>query len=266
MRTLIIMILFFNLSLTLFSQYSIAGVIVEKYSKDSLMPLQNVNIHLIDNNDSVRSDKKGHFKFTHLKKGTYSIKFESGVFNKLILRNIDLTKNILLDTILLAIDYGISYHMVVHSAWSLNTLLDTFSKNGKFVKDTLTNNFYEQGCYRPGFTIPDTNSPLRDSYLRDGANYYRQGEWKWKFDSLNVIENYDRGSFNGPKMAYYDNGKKVFTGEFRENIRIGSWNFYDANKDNMLSVEFQNGVLIIDLRKISIKDYNDRIGNIYNIN
>jgi hypothetical protein len=263
MKTLPIFLLLFIANLSAFSQYSLNGVFAEKYSEDSLTPLPNIQITLLENQKFTQSAMDGTFGFENLQKGMYSVQIECGILNKLIIENIELAEDTNLDTILMIVDYNPVAKIVVHSAWSLSSLLETFKNNGSFVKDTLTNNFYEQGLYVEGKTIPDK---YREDYLWEGDNYYRQGEWKWKYDTINLLENYNKGIVDGKTCAYYDNGKMIYSGEYKNNRKNGVWIFFDYySHGNDFSLEYRNGYLVIDLHKFSIKKYNRKINTIYGL-
>jgi antitoxin component YwqK of YwqJK toxin-antitoxin module len=261
MKKLIFIIITLLINYGVWGQYSLKGSLATLYSADSLIPITGVYIRLLEKNVECITNKNGQFNFESIASGKYSLEING--LNKIIIRNIELNSDLILDTIRMIIDYSYSPKMVVHSAWSAEELKRTFSENGGFIKDTLSNNYYEQGIYIPEKTIPDSTNPYRDDYLWYGNNYYRQGEWKWKNDSINIVENYNKGKLNGSKLVYYENGQLISIGAYVDNVRVGVWKFYDK-QENLFQIEFQNSYVIIDLKTNSIKEYNKRVQNIYN--
>jgi hypothetical protein len=257
-------ILIFNITILIFNlrllcQFSISGHIAMPYSADSLIPLSGMDVRLIEKNILLTTNKNGFYIFDGLDTGLYSLEISG--FNKIIIKNIEIRNKILLDTIQMILDYGSSPSGFIHSIMTAEDIKSWYANIGTLVRDTLTNNLYDQGIYISGETLPDSTDPNWKYYIWEGDNLYRQGEWNWKGDSINIIENYDNGRLNGQRTIY-NNEKIIVIGNYKNNIKNGIWKFFNNNGD-LFETEFRNGYLVIDLKVYPIKYYNSRIQEIY---
>ena len=254
MKTLVLIFVLFIITIRLFCQYSINGVIVVENEKSSLVPLSNVNIDLIEKGKLILTDKNGCFSFNDLEPGTYSIKISLNVsenspasFNRLIISNILLTKSINLDTIKLLFYYEIcDFHYLTNMAPTISSEKALYSINGSFIIDTI------------GLSERKSQNETISSF--DSVQFLlREGKWIWK----NHVAYYERGKFNGKFSSYYSEDSLKCQGNFRDNIRNGEWIYYNESGEIDFIINFQDGYLMVDQKGFSIKDYNHNIYKIY---
>jgi hypothetical protein len=245
---------FFSISLV-FSQYSVSGSIVIPYSLDSLIPLNKLDIYLIDKDKVTLTDINGHFSFDNLEKGNYSIEIggSESIFNKLIISDILVTKRINLDTIQIIQDFSNPSWTSLASAISISGLRYIYKDNGQLILDTITNNFYDHGLYREGRSIVDP----KDSVWR----LYRQGEWK----NDRYILYYDHGRLNGD-FSILDSSRQniICRGYYKNYKRDGIWIYYDAEGKEDFRINFIDDYLIINQTDFNLNDYRSNIWRIYN--
>ena len=255
MRIIItILICFISIS-PIISQYSIHGFVGIPYSDDSIMPISNIDIYLLEKDRVTLTDAMGKFDFNNIEKGTYSIKIGGlkSSYNKLLITNIQVTHNVTLDSIIVIVDYSNPSWMSLGRVLTVNGLKNLYAENGQFELDTVTSNFYDHGLYRERQSINDPS----DSVWR----FYRQGTWK----NDNYILNYDHGRLNG-EICKLDSSKQNITcrGYYKNDQRNGLWTYYHKDGKIDFSISYIDDFLIIDQNKYSIKDYNSNIWRMYN--
>lgn len=60
--------------------------------------------------------------------------------------------------------------------------------------------------------------------------------WKDGTGGVRLYTEYIKGLKSGKQIRYYRNGNIVFEGKHKENIKVGTWNYYDY-KGNLQSSE-----------------------------
>lgn len=83
--------------------------------------------------------------------------------------------------------------------------------------------------------------------LGNMVNGQRDGQWTAYFKSgiIRSRADYSEGRRNGPIEVFHENGMPYYTGQYKEEVKVGTWLFFDPQGKELKRVTYDSlGVLI----------------------
>jgi len=104
-------------------------------------------------------------------------------------------------------------------------------------------------------------APLSNPKVKNNANhqeFYPEGQLKlegnvkdgqrhglWtsynKSGTVKSRSEYVNGVLQGPTIVYHDNGSVFYSGTYKDGKQVGVWRFFDANGEEIKTVDFDSG-------------------------
>jgi len=74
------------------------------------------------------------------------------------------------------------------------------------------------------------------------VNGLREGQWTAYFPNgiIRSRADYRAGKRNGPAEVFHDNGMSYYTGQYRDEVKVGTWLFFDPQGKELKRVTYDS--------------------------